>query len=127
MNKGTLEAIFKIYPQTDAEKEVREWLKINSAHFTADKWSQVEVAHMAMYLGFERNAVYTVLSFWDDAIQGSRFENRSAMQRWSLTCAAEEVTAIKGRMDYVKELDLKNQWQALTEYGREGIEFQEVK
>jgi len=113
LNDPRLEKMFADQEQTPDEKAVREWLHENK-HVFDKTWSSAEVAHMAITCGFKPEAVYAVMSFWRDAMDGTRFENRAAMDQYCFEIACEERENLEKKRHYVKELDLGPLWVELT-------------
>lgn len=117
--------LFKEYPQTDAERDVRAWLK-KCRHIFTEAWEIGEILEMAAANEFDRVAVISVLSHWNCALAGSRFENIQAMNAYRLESAIYQFMELKSKLEYVPELDLRPQWKAVNEFLFEGIEFKEV-
>ena len=124
--EGPMEDMFREYPQTEAEREVREWLKKNRHIFHGtQEWTPTEIAHIALDNKLDRQAVYNVISQGMKELQG-RFENRAAMHIFQVESALMEVIKLKAQIDYIPELDLRPQWEAIHRYFTEGNEFKEA-
>jgi hypothetical protein len=117
-----MEPLFRDYPQTVFEKEVRDWLKLNRQTFSRGDRTALEVAALAISLGFDVIAVRAVLGH-TGAITGSRFENRMAMESYRMDAARAEIAELRAKMD--KDLGLRPQWKTLTEHQLEGVDFKE--
>ncbi len=124
-NRQDLASLFKEYPQTDAEKEVRDWLR-NCKDVFAQNWTPDEVAHLAIKLGFDIGAVCSVLSHWNAAKTGSRIERMIALNDYRLESAMNEFNEMQRKLDTAPGLDLQPQWDALNQFLYEGIEFTEA-
>lgn len=122
-----LHALTKIYPQTEAEKEVREWLKTNRETFSRGDRTPIEIAELAIrYAGLDPVAVRLVLGH-TGAVHGERFENKNAMRelrdQWARDDFEQKKAVLEGRptIDFLGDAK-----QALRNYLVDGIEFGEV-
>ncbi len=129
MDKQTLDALFKVYPETNEERAVRDWMKRCKDVFTEqsnDPWTPVEVAALAIELGFDPGAVCLVMSHWNDALNGSRFERRQAMEEYRLEGAIKEFADLEKKRKEVKPLDLHRTWLRYVAFAVDGMEFSHV-
>lgn len=101
-------------PQSAEEAEFRAWLE-NCREILADR-APDEVAYLASLGGFEPHVVYPVLSLWKDAMAGTRFENRMAMQQFQWEAAVQDVQRLRDEKERVPEFDLRPLWKSVSEY-----------
>ncbi len=98
------------------ETEIRAWLKLNRDKALADL-TPMEVADYAVrYGGFQICDVIITLSHFRDAMQGSHFDNRAALQEFLLDAAVEDFMKKRNALDKPKELDLAPLWLDVTQY-----------
>lgn len=99
---------------SDAEKEFRAWIK--SCKGILATRNPLEVAELAILCGFDRETVYTTLSTFQDAMDGTHVDNRARFQLFNFTMAVERVQKMKEDMTRIKELDLSPLWRDLHAY-----------
>lgn len=103
---------------TTEETVIREWLTRNRETL-ADKSLQ-EVSYLAVLCGFDVTDVCFALSSFRDALQGSQLGNRAAFHTWMVDQAIQDFQRLK--TPKAKELDLSEQWKAITAYTTTGEE-----
>lgn len=107
-----LEALLKPIPMTDAERELRAWIKLNKA--SLQDRSQAEVGYLAIECGFDQAVVFAVLSNFRDAMGGTQVESRARFALYGFNKACERVNEMKAKLAYVRELDLMPLWREVT-------------
>jgi hypothetical protein len=117
-----LAPLFQEYPQTPEEAALRTWLESNKATFLSQNWTPAEVAHMAMNVGFDTVAIYSILSHGQNAIDGVRCENKAALQFFLFEEACETFSKLQNK----DIINLEDSWKAYVSYVIEGNEFKEV-
>jgi len=121
--KDSFSAMFKRPVVSADEQELRDWLKKNR-ELLKDHSSDT-VVYFALLNQFPRDLVYSVLSDFRDAMQGSHIENRAAMEAYRFEAAMEDVQRLRDAQTYIKELDLRPLWKDLHTY-QTGIVFEEA-
>lgn len=108
-----LEAMFaKRASRSPEEQELRDWIKRNKD--TLMDRDAVEVAHLAILVGFERKLVYSIVVNFSDALNDSDPDNRTSLQV-SLTCAAiDQFHALRDAMGRNRDLELMRLWEDLA-------------
>lgn len=101
-------------PMSDAEKELRQWIKENK-EILLDRTPD-EVAQMAILCGFDRGVVYSTLSTFQDALNNTHFDKRMMMHWIAWDGALADVRRLKDEQSRVKELDLMPLWKDLHAY-----------
>ena len=96
--------------------EMKAWLKLNREHFLAMGYCPDEVAYFAHMNGFSPKMVSEVLSHFQDAIQGSNFDNKAKM--W-LNCETSAIERLSN------PFSLRERWFELQQY-ENGKEFKET-
>lgn len=108
---------------TPEEEAVRSWVKLNATTFREQAWTALEAAHLAIELGFDVMAVRSVMGHWKDALAGTHFENRAAMNDYRLECAMEDFSRLRDELTNDPALDLAPRWKEVNAYQYEGVEF----
>lgn len=108
------------YDMGPEETEIRAWLKANRK--TLAGRDQYEVASMAVRCGFNIADVCMVLASFEDALRGSRVENRAAFHIWRVETAIEQFTQLKKQLDQPKKFDLSPLWKRLAAHTTTGQE-----
>lgn len=116
----TFEMMFQEFYQSEAERELREWLKRNEERLKDE--SPAEVAYLAIFCGFDKDVVYSVVSSDQPRQRGQHPDSRAAQEAYRFESALEEVDRLKKTDPF----DLKDHWKEIIEYSQEGIEFKEA-
>lgn len=112
-----IELLLKKYPEAPEEKEFRSWFKLNRQIFQEQAWAPDEIAYLAVNTnGFDPHIVFSVLSLWNDVITGTCFENRADLKEFNWAYACSEFLDLKAKLEYIKELDMTDQWKSLVSH-----------
>lgn len=94
--------------------EFRSWLKLNRQHFRDGNYNREEVTELALIAGFSRLTIYKELSHFQDALQGSSFDNRA---KFHIDHESTAIEMLRGK------IDLKDQWRALYDKTERGHDY----
>ncbi len=115
MNQEIMD-LMKPVPMSDEEKELRAWIKkCARANLFGDRDPR-EIAYLALLNDFPRELVYSVLSCFRDAIEGSHVDSRAAFQFLHFSQAVATAHRMRDELTKPKELDLSPLWLDVTAY-----------
>lgn len=109
-----LEALFAAPSYSPEEQEFRAWLK-DCRDVLSDRQPD-EVAYFAILNGFSRILVYSVLSYFKDAMMGTNIDSRIKFESFRLSCAIEETIRMRDNLTRNKELELMRLWEDVYHY-----------
>lgn len=107
---------------TPEEKEFRDWIKRNRQHFIEGEYTPGEIGMLARLVGFDPMLIYRELSSFNDAINGTCFENRAALMSYQFDGALKqfqkmkEEMAEKERLKARRRIGLDALWRRVTRY-----------
>lgn len=100
------------YPESEAEKEFRAWLK-ECREILAGR-DVYEVARLAIMAGFEKSVVYSILSHFQDAMTGSCTDRRIRLQIFSNLSYLDNPKLLEGRGDWRRPIFIVPLWKDLA-------------
>lgn len=104
--------LFVPIPMSEAETELRAWIKLNNASLKDQ--SPPEVGYMAIICGFDPTVVYGVLSNFNSVMQGRQVDSLARFEQYRFEQTIKLVDEMKAKLAYVRELDLMPLWREVT-------------